>query len=87
MADRFENNLLESDLETSETEEPDEAASGEQKERETASIESLLDNRTKAAKDKMGKASNEDPKSMVLACIKQDLQAETPSCPPLSPVS
>ena len=51
MADRFENNLLESDLETSETEEPDEAASGKQKERETASIESLLDNRTKAAQD------------------------------------
>ena len=76
MADRFENNLLESDLETSETEEPDEAASGKQKERETASIESLLDNRTKAAQDKTGRASNEDPKSMVLACIKQDLQAD-----------
>lgn len=76
MADKFENNLLESDLEMSETEEPDEPASGKQKERETASIESLLDNRTKAAEDTTGKASNEDPKSMVLACIKQDLQAD-----------
>lgn len=40
------------------------------------SIESLLDKRGKAADDKTGKASNEDPKIAVLDNIKQDLKAD-----------
>ena len=46
------------------------------KERENPSIESLLERRGKAASEKTGKASNEDPKGAVLDSIKQDLKAD-----------
>ena len=55
---------------------PDEPTSRTRKERENPSIESLLESTGKAASEKTGKASNEDPKSAVLDSIKQDLKAD-----------
>ena len=49
---------------------------GKQKEREITSIDSLVEKRPKAADDKTGQASNEDPKCAVLDSIKQDLKAD-----------
>ena len=68
MVDKFESNLLD-------TEESDPEISGREKRGENPSIESLLESRGKAASEKTGKASNEDPKSAVLDSIKQDLKA------------
>ena len=77
MVDKFESNLLdtkESDPEISGPDEP--TSAGTPKERENPSIESLLESRGKAASQKTGEASNEDPKSAVLDSIKQDLKAD-----------
>ena len=76
MVDKFESNLLDTEESDPEISEPDEPTSGTRKERENPSIESLLESRGKAASEKTGKASNEDPKSAVLDSIKQDLKAD-----------
>ena len=74
--DKFESNLLDTEESDPEISEPDEPTSGKQKERENLSIKSLLESRGKAASEKMGKASNQDPESAVLGSIKQDLKAD-----------
>ena len=76
MADKFESNLLDTVESDPEISDPEEPTSGKPKDRENPSIESLLDSREKGARQKTGKASNEDPKSAVLDSIKQDLKAD-----------
>ena len=63
MVDKFESNLLDTEESDPEISGPDEPTSGKRKERENPSIKSLLESRGKAASEKTGKASNEDPKS------------------------
>ena len=81
MVDKFESNLLDTEESDPEISGPDEPTSGTRKERENPNIESLLESRGKAASEKTGKASNEDPKSAVLDSIKQDLKADEPGDP------
>ena len=76
MVDKFESNLLDTEESDPEISWPDEPTSGTRKERENPRIESLLESRGKAASEKTGKASNENPKSAVLDSIKQDLKAD-----------
>ena len=76
MVDKFESNLLDTVESDPEISDPEEPTSGKQKYWENPSIESLLDSREKGAREKTGKASNEDPKSAVLDSIKQDLKAD-----------
>ena len=76
MVDKFESNLLDTEESDPEISGPDEPTSGTRKERENPRIESLLESRGKAASEKTGKASNENPKSAVLDSIKQDLKAD-----------
>ena len=76
MVDKFESNLLDTEESDPEISGPDEPTSGTRKERKNPRIESLLESRGKAASEKTGKASNENPKSAVLDSIKQDLKAD-----------
>ena len=77
MVDIFQNNLLEAEgSDLSDITESEESLGGKQKEREITNIDSLVEKRPKAADDKTGQASNEDPKCVVLDSIKQDLKAD-----------